>query len=73
VQTNIARNRPFGDPAWQEKQARQLGLTHTLRREGRPKAVTSDNNCVPVSSPQFRAVVYYDPPALGSIREIASR
>ena len=34
----IARNRPYGNEAWQHEQAKQLGLSHTLRNEGRPKA-----------------------------------
>jgi hypothetical protein len=42
-QISIARNRPYGGEAWQDRQARQLGLLHTLRREGRPKAVTPIN------------------------------
>ena len=36
IQVCIARNRPYGDESWQEEQAKQLGLTHTMRREGRP-------------------------------------
>ncbi len=39
VQVCIARNRPYGDERWQESQASRLGLTHTLRNEGRPKVV----------------------------------
>ena len=35
----LARSRPFGDERWQEVQAKRLGLTHTLRSEGRPKAL----------------------------------
>jgi putative transposase len=38
VRLSIARNRPFGDEEWQLRQAKQLGLMHTLRREGRPNA-----------------------------------
>ncbi len=37
IQTSIARNRPYGDERWQEEQAKQLGLSHTMRREGRPR------------------------------------
>jgi putative transposase len=33
----IARNRPFGSELWQSEQARRLGLSHTLRGEGRPR------------------------------------
>jgi hypothetical protein len=42
VQASIARNRPLGDEAWQQTQARRLGLLHTLRSEGRPKAVKEE-------------------------------
>jgi putative transposase len=41
VETCMARNRPYGDECWQEVQAKRLGLMHTLRNEGRPKAVQS--------------------------------
>ena len=41
VQTSIARNRPYGDERWQKVQAKRLGLMHTLRNEGRPKAIRS--------------------------------
>jgi len=34
----LARNRPYGNEAWQHEQAKQLGLSHTLRNEGRLKA-----------------------------------
>jgi putative transposase len=37
IQTSIARSRPFGDESWQDKQAKRLGLSHTMRREGRPR------------------------------------
>jgi putative transposase len=30
------RNRPFGDDAWTARTADRLGLTHTIRPEGRP-------------------------------------
>ena len=39
LRTCIARNRPYGNAEWQSQQAKQLGLSHTLRREGRPKAI----------------------------------
>ena len=39
VRICIARSRPYGDECWQERQAKRLGLTHTLRNEGRPKAI----------------------------------
>jgi putative transposase len=35
----IARNRPYGNETWQNRQARRLGLLHTMRGEGRPKTV----------------------------------
>lgn len=37
IGTSIERNRPYGSEAWQHDRARELGLLHTLRREGRPK------------------------------------
>ena len=41
VKVCIVRNRPYGDERWQEHQAGLLGLAHTLRNEGRPKAIRS--------------------------------
>jgi hypothetical protein len=38
VRTSIVGNRPFASPTWQATTAAGLGLTHTLRSEGRPKA-----------------------------------
>jgi putative transposase len=40
----IARNRPYGDEHWQDNKAKLLGLLHTLRREGRPKATEGTRN-----------------------------
>jgi putative transposase len=37
LRVSIARSRPYGDAAWQRKQAKRLGLMHTMRSEGRPK------------------------------------
>ena len=37
VRRCVRRGRPFGDPAWIETTARQLGLETTLRPRGRPK------------------------------------
>jgi len=31
-----AKIRPYGSEDWQNRQAEDLGLWHTLRREGRP-------------------------------------
>ena len=31
------RNRPYGNESWQSEQAKRLGLSHTMRREGRPR------------------------------------
>jgi putative transposase len=39
VRLCVQRGRPFGEPAWVEQAARQLGLTLTLRPRGRPKKV----------------------------------
>jgi len=33
----VARGCPFGEPAWQQKTAKALGLEATLRSRGRPK------------------------------------
>jgi putative transposase len=41
--TCIARNRPYGNEAWQNEQAKRLGLSHTIRSEGRPKIVQSSS------------------------------
>jgi putative transposase len=43
-QTCLARNRPYGDDRWQAAQAKRLGLMHTLRRAGRPKATRRDSD-----------------------------
>jgi putative transposase len=43
-QTCMSRGRPFGDDDWQTKQAEHLDLTHTLRREGRPRKSQSPKN-----------------------------
>jgi putative transposase len=43
IQACIARNRPYGEETWQEEQAKRLGLLHTLRGEGRPKAIRRIN------------------------------
>ena len=42
IQTCTARNRPYGNEPWQDDQAKRLGLLHTLRSEGRPKAIRPD-------------------------------
>ena len=39
IRTWIARSRPYGNEEWQSQQAKQPGLLHTLRPEGRPKAI----------------------------------
>jgi REP element-mobilizing transposase RayT len=39
----IARNRPYGNESWQGLQAERLGLWHTMRSAGRPKATASTN------------------------------
>ena len=37
IHTSMSRNRPFGSARWQKNTCHRLGLTHTLRPEGRPK------------------------------------
>jgi len=38
----IARNRPYGGEQWQDDVAKRLGLSHTLRNEGRPRGTKGD-------------------------------
>jgi putative transposase len=42
LRVSLVRSRPYGDERWQQSQARSLGLTHTLRNEGRPKVLRND-------------------------------
>ncbi len=44
IATSIRRGRPYGSEAWQGKVARQLGLEHTLRDRGRPRAVVEEQS-----------------------------
>lgn len=37
LRQSIERGRPFGDPKWQKRTARKLGLESALRPRGRPK------------------------------------
>jgi putative transposase len=37
LRRSVARGTPFGDPDWQQRTARTLGLESTLRSPGRPK------------------------------------
>ena len=43
IRTSISRSRPFGGEAWQNQQAKRLGLLHTMRSEGRPKLIKPIN------------------------------
>jgi putative transposase len=36
IRTSVNRQRPFGSPAWVQRQARELGLVQSLRSVGRP-------------------------------------
>jgi putative transposase len=36
LRVSIERGRPYGEDAWVERTARELGLEHTIRPEGRP-------------------------------------
>ena len=38
LRLSIARDRPFGDPAWTLRTAERLGLTSSLRPRGRPRS-----------------------------------
>ncbi len=40
IQTCIVRSRPFGDESWQMRTANRLGLTASIRSEGRPRTKT---------------------------------
>jgi len=37
LRRSVQRGRPFGDPRWQKRMAKRLGLESTLRPRGRPK------------------------------------
>ncbi len=37
IKVALGRGRPLGEAQWVEQTAARLHLTHTLRREGRPK------------------------------------
>jgi putative transposase len=41
--TSLERSRPFGDDQWIVRSSRQLGLEHTIRREGRPVEAKGDD------------------------------
>jgi hypothetical protein len=43
IRACIARNRPYGNEAWQSVLAKLMGLLHTMRGEGRPKAIDPKN------------------------------
>jgi putative transposase len=44
LRESVRRARPFGEPAWQAKIARQLDLQHTFRSPGRPFKDQTPNN-----------------------------
>ncbi|MEN6405886.1 MAG: transposase [Thermoguttaceae bacterium] len=37
LQRSVVRGSPFGDPSWQQRTAKRLGLQSTLRARGRPR------------------------------------
>jgi hypothetical protein len=43
IRTSIAKSRPCGNDEWQTRQAKELGLWHPLRREGRPSLKGNSN------------------------------
>ena len=45
IRTSVNRQRPFGDPAWVESQAREAGLEQSLFNVGRPRK----SKCDPIS------------------------
>ena len=42
IGVSMARGRPFGDESWQRRMVGQLGLTHTMRAEGRPRKARNE-------------------------------
>jgi len=44
LRRSVARNQPFGRPAWQEETAAKLGLQSTFRAPGRPRKQTGNAN-----------------------------
>ncbi len=38
LRRSLTKSCPFGDPAWRDRTAAKIGLEHTLRNPGRPKA-----------------------------------
>ncbi|MGD9720970.1 MAG: transposase [Pirellulales bacterium] len=46
IRASVARGRPYGNPTWQEKVARQLGVEHTLRARGRPRKQPSTDTAL---------------------------
>jgi putative transposase len=44
IRTSINRQRPFGDPDWIARKARETGLDQSLKSVGRPRKVRSGTN-----------------------------
>ncbi len=44
LRTSVQRNCPFGDETWQQRTAERLGLTASLRGEGRPRKTRRNGN-----------------------------
>ena len=43
LRLSVMRGQPYGDEAWVRQAAGELGLKHTLRREGRPRKDDPEN------------------------------
>jgi putative transposase len=41
LERSVTRGAPFGEPSWQERTAKRLGLESTLRPRGRPRTTTA--------------------------------
>ena len=47
MRVSLKRGRPYGDDDWVDRQARALGLEHTVRPEGRPPRVNKPGSTPP--------------------------
>jgi len=45
IRTSVNRQRPFGDPDWVERRAREAGLEQSLVAVGRPRKPRSGTIC----------------------------
>jgi putative transposase len=43
LRRSVARGCPFGDDEWQAETVKELGLEHTMRNRGRPRAEANND------------------------------